>query len=149
MEAVIFCGIQATGKSTFFINNFFTTHVRISMDLLNSRFREDLIMEACFKTQQPFVIDNTNPAKTDRQKYITLAKQYKFSVIGYYFQSKLAEALARNNQRTGKGLIPEVGIRSTFNKLELPDFQEGFDELYYVMLENNQFIIKQCSNEIL
>jgi predicted kinase len=148
METVIFCGIQATGKTTFFKNNFFTTHIRISMDLLKSRFREDLFMEACIKSQQPFVIDNTNPGKADRQKYIALAKRHKFKVIGYYFQSKLAEALARNNQRTGKDLIPEVGIRSTFNKLELPDFREGFDELYYVMLENNKFIIKDWDNEI-
>ena len=34
MEAIIFTGIQATGKSTFYKQNFFNSHVRISLDLL-------------------------------------------------------------------------------------------------------------------
>ncbi|MBN1315005.1 MAG: hypothetical protein JXA42_06040 [Anaerolineales bacterium] len=37
MQAVIFIGIQATGKSTFFKERFFNTHVRISLDLLKTR----------------------------------------------------------------------------------------------------------------
>jgi predicted kinase len=31
MQAVIFIGIQATGKSTFFKEMFFTTHIRINI----------------------------------------------------------------------------------------------------------------------
>jgi len=40
-------------------------------------------------------------------------------------------------------MIPEVGIRGTFSKLEVPSFDEDFDELYCVAIENNQFIIKK------
>jgi predicted kinase len=36
MEAVIFTGLQATGKSSFFKERFFSTHVRISLDLLRT-----------------------------------------------------------------------------------------------------------------
>jgi predicted kinase len=148
METIIFCGIQATGKTTFFKEKFFKTHIRISLDQLNTRNKEQKFIETCLLTQQPFVVDNTNPTKEDRAKYISQAKANKFKVIGYYFQSKLVEALARNSQRAGKENIAEIGIKGTFSKLALPTFEEGFDELYYVEIENNAFIIKEWTNEI-
>jgi predicted kinase len=40
MEAVIFVGIQASGKSTFYCQRFFATHMRISLDMLRTRRRE-------------------------------------------------------------------------------------------------------------
>jgi len=148
MEAVIFCGIQATGKTTFFKEKFFKTHIRISLDQLNTRNKEIKFIETCILTFHPFVIDNTNPSQKERAKYIAIAKANKFKVIGYFFQSRMADALMRNNQRSGKEKIPEIGIRGTFKHLSLPSFDEGFDELYYVIAENNTFIIKEWANEI-
>lgn len=131
MEAVIFCGIQATGKTTFFKEKLFKTHIRISLDQLNTRNKELRFIETCLLTFHPLVIDNTNPSQEERAKYITIAKANKFKVTGYYFQSKLADALERNNQRTGKEKIPEIGIKGTYKRLSLPCIDEGFDELYY------------------
>jgi predicted kinase len=148
MQAIVFCGIQATGKSTFFKEKFFKTHIRISLDLLRTRNREDQFLAVCLKTQQPFVVDNTNPSKAERAKYISLAQNHKFRVIGYYFQSKLEVALQRNSQREGKEKIPEVGVKGAFNRLEIPNFEEGFDELYYVTIEENKFVINDWKNEI-
>lgn len=148
METIIFCGIQATGKTTFFKERFFKTHIRISLDQLNTRNKELKFIETCIQTNHPFVVDNTNPTKEDRAKYIAIAKANKFKVIGYYFQSKLTEALVRNSQRTGKENIPEIGIKGTFNRLTLPSPEEGFDELYYVETENNEFKIKIWTYEI-
>src|ERR1700761_3539720 len=142
MEAVIFCGIQATGKTTFFIEKFFKTHVRISLDQLNTRNKERRFIETCIFTSHPFVIDNTNPSREERAKYIAIAKANKFKVTGYYFQSKLNDALARNTQRSGKERIPEIGIKGTYNRLSLPAIDEGFDDLYYVTVENNIFTVK-------
>jgi len=143
MEAIIFCGIQAAGKTTFYKERFFNTHIRISLDQLHTRFKEDKFLEVCFFTGQPFVVDNTNPAKADRQKYISKAKEHKFKVIGYYFRSNISDSLYKNNQRTGKESVPDVALKSTFNKLEIPAFDEGFDELYYVETKDNNFIIKE------
>jgi predicted kinase len=148
MEAVIFCGIQATGKTTFFKDKFFKTHIRISLDQLNTRNKELRFMETCFLTSHPFVVDNTNPSAEERAKYITAAKANKFKVIGYYFQSKLTDAIDRNSQRLGKEKIPDVGIRGTYKRLSLPAISEGFDELYYVTVENNIFTVKEWSDEI-
>lgn len=148
MEMIVFCGIQATGKSTFFKEQFFNTHIRISLDLLNTRNREQKFMETCFATQQSFVVDNTNPTKEERAKYILKAKEKKYKIIAYYFQSKISEALERNSQRKGKEKIPEVGVKGTFNKLEIPSYVEGFDELYFVKIEENKFVITRWKNEI-
>ncbi|MDR6563039.1 MULTISPECIES: ATP-binding protein [unclassified Arcicella] len=148
METVIFCGIQATGKTTFFKENFFKTHIRISLDLLKTRNKEQKFIDTCLATQQRYVVDNTNPTKVDRAKYISDAKANKFKVVGYYFQSKINDALNRNSQRLGKENIPEVGIKGTFNKLEIPTFDEGFDELYFVEIDDNNFKIKEWENEI-
>jgi predicted kinase len=116
--------------------------------LLNTRNKELRFIETCILTSQPFVIDNTNPSIEERAKYISIAKANKFKVIGYYFQSKLRDAIYINNQRVGKDKIPEIGIRGTFKKLSLPSISEGFDELYHVTTENNTFIIKPWSDEV-
>lgn len=149
MEAVIFIGIQATGKSTFYKEKFLNTHIRINLDMLKTRNREDIFLDACIKAKQPFVVDNTNPSIEDRKKYIDIAKSAKFKVIGYYFQSSIADAIKKNERREGKEHIPLAGIKSTHAKLRLPSFNEGFDELYYVKInEENKFVVEEWNNEI-
>ena len=148
MEAIIFCGIQATGKSTFYKKMFFNSYVHVSMDLLKTRNREQQLIDFCLKTQMPFVVDNTNLTIIERAKYISLAKERKYKIIAYYFQSKLEESLSRNKQRIGKECIPDIGILSAYKKLQLPSKDEGFDELYYVSIKNGEFQIKEWSNEI-
>jgi hypothetical protein len=53
-------------------------------------------------------------------------------VIGYYFESSVSDAIQRNRQRTGRKLVPPQAIGGTGKRLELPSFDEGFDELYTV-----------------
>jgi len=146
MEAVVFIGLQASGKSSFYKERYFSTHVRISLDLLRTRNRERQLLTVCLETQQPFVIDNTNPTREDRAKYIEAAKAAKYSVVGYYFRSKAEECLTRNQQRTEP--IPDVGILSTAKKLELPALDEGFDTLRYVRLTESGFVVEEWNYEI-
>ena len=61
MECVIFIGLQASGKSSFCIEYFSTTHIRLNMDMLNTRYRENILLNACANAKQSVVIDNTNP----------------------------------------------------------------------------------------
>lgn len=137
MQAIIFCGIQASGKSTYYKEHFFNSHVRISMDLLRTRNRERLFLESCIRSQMRFVVDNTNPTVAERQKYMELAKAARYEVIGYYFASTTQDAIARNSQRSGRFLVPEKGIYGTNKKLVKPSLAEGFDLLYHVSLQPN------------
>jgi hypothetical protein len=75
MEAVILIGIQGTGKTTFCRQRFFDTHVRLSLDMLKTRYREDLLISACIVAKQPFVVDNTNITQVNRERYIRPARE--------------------------------------------------------------------------
>ena len=140
MEAIIFCGIQASGKTSFYKEHFFNSHVRVSMDLLNTRRKENIFLETCFQLQQRFVVDNTNVTAAERLKYIERAKEWKFKVICYYFHSTIGAAITRNKNRIGKEFVPAAGIGGTFKKLEPPEYAEGFDEIYKVEIVNGTFV---------
>lgn len=148
MEGIIFIGLQASGKSTYYKENFFNSHVRISLDLLNTRNKESKLLETCLGVQQKVVIDNTDPTQEDRAKYIEKFKAKKYKVIGYYFQSYLESSLRRNRQRTGKARIPDVGVFATHKKLELPKKEEGFDELFYIKIVDGEFVKSDWQNEV-
>jgi predicted kinase len=146
MEAVIFTGLQGSGKSSFYKERFFSTHVRISLDLLRTRNREERLLAFCLETQQRFVIDNTNPTRDDRTKYISRSKEAGFRVIGYYFRSKVEECLQRNEGRTDA--VPDVAIPATAKKLEIPTMDEGFDQLWYVRIDDGQFVVEEWNDEV-
>lgn len=148
MEAVLLCGIQATGKSTFCKERFFFSHVRLNLDMLRTRHREDILLQACIEAKQPFVIDNTNPTRAERERYIAAAKAGDFAVIGYYFESRVSDALARNAQRSTAAQVPEVGIKGTSARLERPSKAEGFDRLYYVKISAAGFEVQEWRDEV-
>ena len=145
MQAILFIGIQATGKSTFFRLKFADTHVRINLDMLKTRRRESLLLNACLEGRQPFVVDNTSPAKEDRERYIAAAREARFDVVGYYFESKIADALERNASRDESSRVPRAGVLGTYNKLQLPELSEGFSVLFYVQLSAGGFTVKEWS----
>ncbi|MCZ7685192.1 MAG: AAA family ATPase [Sandaracinaceae bacterium] len=147
MEAILFTGIQATGKTTLYRERFFRTHVRISLDLLRTRHREAAFLDACLATQQPFVVDNTNPARVDRARYITAARRAGFRVVSYYFSSQIGPALARNRERTGKERIPEPGVLGTYGRLEPPSRDEGFDAMFFVRMHESGFAVEEWRDE--
>jgi len=125
VNMILFIGIQATGKSEFYNRNFYKTHIRINLDMLKTRHRERILIEACLTAKQSFVIDNTNLTKHERNQYINEAKNAGFEAIGYYFKSSIGEAIKRNEQREGKEKVPLVAIRGSHAKLELPSYAEG------------------------
>lgn len=148
MEAVIFIGIQATGKSSFYKERFYRTHMRINLDMLKSRHREDIFLRACLEAQQAFVVDNTNTTIKTRSKYVELVKSAGFKLIGYYFSSSLQDALRRNAARQGEERIPDAGVIGMYNRLQQPSYSEGFNELYYVKLTDSGFIVREWRDEI-
>lgn len=148
MEAVIFTGIQASGKSTFYRERFFHTHVRVSLDLLKTRSREQAILRACLTTQQRFVVDNTNPTAADRARYLAPAKAAGFRLIGYFFVTEPKDAIRRNRGREGGAVIPVPGILGTLKRLEEPTYAEGFDELFRVrIVEEGRFEVTPLERE--
>lgn len=148
VQAIIFVGIQASGKSTFYSQCFSNTHIRINLDMLKTRHREKRLVETCLEIGQPFVVDNTNPTPEERDRYISLAKSNRFRITGYYFASKISDSIQRNQNRELGQQVPEKAIRGTYSRLVLPTYTEGFDELYYVRLVLGEFTVQEWIDEI-
>ena len=148
MQLIVFTGIPASGKSTFYQQYFYHTHLRLNLDMLKTRHRERLLFEAALSSQTKIVIDNTNPSAQDRQRYIQAAQTLGYDIVSYYFDTDLRSAIARNHQRQGKAKIPVVGIKTKFKQLEVPQYSEGFSDIYQVhIVSNGQFGIRHMPND--
>jgi predicted kinase len=149
MEAVVLIGLQASGKSSFCRDRLYNSHVRINLDMLRTRLREKLLIAACHEAKQPYVVDNTNPSRADRVGYIQAAKLAGFRIIGYYFASKVEECKTRNSLRPDEQAVPLKGLLGTYGKLELPERDEGFDELHYVSITaDGDFSVSEWTDEV-
>jgi predicted kinase len=137
-ELVIFVGLQASGKSTFFGDRFAATHTHVSKDLFrnnkNRNRRQAQLIEAALQEGKSVVVDNTNPTAEKRRPLIELGRRYGAKIVGYYFESEVRRCLERNRQRTGKARVPDVALYATAKKLVRPSYLEGFDELFYVRI---------------
>lgn len=145
---VLFVGIQGSGKSSFYKERFYATHVRINRDMLKTAHRERAFIDTCLATQQRLVIDNTNPTRAERARYIQLARNAGFRAVGYYFRTNVRDAIGRNARRIGKARIPVPGILWTYKRLEVPALSEGFNELFCVTLAGrNRFTVEKADEQ--
>ena len=145
MQMILFSGPQATGKSSLFKALFVDTHLRINLDMLRTRHRQNLLIAACLAAKQPFVIDNTNLGVAERSGHILLAKAQRFLVLSYRFNLPFDEALMRNNQRSKP--VPEKAQRSAFKNWQTPQWAEGSDGLFDVTSSQGQFTITEVLHE--
>ena len=137
-ELVLLIGLQASGKSTFYRERLAATHVHISKDLLaknkNTHARQQKLLEEQLSQQKSVAVDNTNPSREVRAELLSMAKRFHAKCIGYYFESKMSDCLARNSQRLGDAKVPNVALFTTSKRLVLPSYEEGFEALFYVRL---------------
>lgn len=133
LELIIFVGLQAAGKSTYYRTHFAATHVHVSKDLMkNTRTREakqQQMIEAALSEGKSVVVDNTNPTPAIRAPLIEIGRRHGARVVAYYFETVVKDAVARNRLREGKARVPDVAIFVTAKKLVPPSFAEGFDEV--------------------
>jgi predicted kinase len=140
-ECVIFVGLPASGKTTFYQQRFAATHRHISKDnwpnAPNKDTRQARLLHDAFKEGASVVVDNTSPARADRAAVIDIARQHGVRVVGYYFTASTREAVGRNRGREGKQRVPDVAIFATAKRMVPPARDEGFDELYRVAIGEN------------
>jgi predicted kinase len=144
LEAVILVGIQGAGKSTFYAERFSGTHARINLDELKTRECEREYFEECLRGKRSFVVDNTNTRVADRARYIAVAREAGFRVVGYFLQTTLKDAIRRNALRAGKAKVPVAAIAGALKRLELMRKEEGFDEIFVVKsLDGGKFEVEE------
>jgi bifunctional polynucleotide phosphatase/kinase len=137
-EMVVFVGWPASGKSSLYRNKFAPKgYVHINRDIIGTT-------EKCFKETKRAIeagksvaIDNTNPAASDREPYVELAKSKNISircirmgtsrevaVHNNYFRVKETDGAVRR--------IPAVAYNMFNKKLEEPVVAEGFNRVEVV-----------------
>jgi predicted kinase len=132
-ELIVFVGLQAAGKSTYYRTHLAATHVHVSKDLMKNASNRDakqlqLIADA-LREGRSVVVDNTSPTPAVRAPFIDLGRSLGARVIAFYFEANVRDAVARNRAREGKARVPDVAIYTTAKKLVPPKFEEGFDEV--------------------
>jgi predicted kinase len=136
LELIILCGLQASGKSTYYRAHYAATHEHVSKDLMpNNRHRERRqleLIEAALAAGKSVVIDNTSPTPPVRAPLIALGRRYGARLIACYFESNVKDCVIRNRGREGKARVPDAAIFMTAKQLVPPTFKEGFDEVRIV-----------------
>ncbi len=137
-ELILFIGLQAAGKSSFYRARFADTHAWVSKDRFphnrNPARRQRQLIEEALAAGRSVVVDNTNPTADDRAELIALARSFGATVVGYYFESDVTNCLERNRRRQDQARVPDVALYATRKRLCPPSFTEGFDRLHYVRL---------------
>lgn len=138
LQCVIFVGLPATGKTTFFRQRFASTHEHVSKDnwpnATKKTARQARLIADALSSGRSVVVDNTNPTVDDRRAVIDQAHALGARVIGYYFDASTRDAVGRNRGRTGRQRVPDIGIFAIAKRLVPPRWEEGFDELYRVSI---------------
>jgi predicted kinase len=134
VELIVLMGMQASGKSSFCRKRFFNTHIRLNLDMLVTRNRMRILLDACMAAQQRCVIDCTNLTAEERSEYIAAARRSMFRTECYYFRSVLDECLKRNAERKPPARVPDAALRNSASRLQPPSYREGFDKIHYVRI---------------
>ncbi|KAH9901687.1 PNK3P-domain-containing protein [Cubamyces lactineus] len=141
-EVVLFVGLPALGKSSFFRAHFDPAgYVHVNQDTLKTRDKCVKATEQALKEGRSVVVDNTNRDKATRKHYVTLAKKHEVSIRCIYFTGSVELAWHNNLYRAfnlppalaaaepKRGLLPYsafTGFRADF---EEPSVEEGFAEV--------------------
>ena len=148
VELVIFVGLQASGKSTFFRERFAATHEHVSKDLFpnnrNRNRRQTRLVVAALESGRSVVVDNTNPTPSDREPLVEIGREFGPEIVGYYFEPGARACLARNARREGRSRVPDVAVYATAKRLVVPSRAEGFDELFCVRPSGSAFEVRAC-----
>ena len=135
-ELIIFAGLPAAGKSTYYREHFANTHVHVSKDLMPKTRRSEasqlLEIEAALAAGKSVVVDNTNPSPAVREPLIVLGRRHGARIVAYYFETDVKTALVRNRLREGIARVPDVAIFATRKRLVPPAMEEGFDEVVVI-----------------
>jgi predicted kinase len=105
--------------------------------------RFTVLFHAALAVQQSLVLDNTNPTREVRSRWLRSAKAAGFRVTAHWFDVPVADALARNSKREGKARVPDVAILGFAAKLQPPELAEGFEAIHRVRLIDRMFVVDQ------
>ena len=99
LEAVVFVGLQASGKSSCYRCCFAATHDHISKDAWHRQRRQLRLIDEALAAGRSVVVDNTNPAPEDRRPLVAAIRARGAAAVAVWFPASVGEYLARNRRR--------------------------------------------------
>lgn len=145
LELVVFTGLQASGKTSFYRERFAATHEHVSKDAWpNARKKEQRqrrLVEEHLRAGRSVVVDNTNPTPIEREPLIAIGRAVGARLSSYAFVVTVEEALRRNAGREGRARIEDVGIYAVAKRLAPPTIGEGFHQCFEVTLTETGFVV--------
>ncbi|WP_220505764.1 ATP-binding protein [Microbispora sp. H10830] len=139
-EVAVLVGLQASGKTTFYLQRLAATHAHVSKDNWpNARHRQRRQLRVIAETLEEgrnVAVDNTNPSPEEWGPLVVAAKEHGARVVAYWFPPDLTASLDRNARRPGRARVPEVGIHATVKRLRRPRPSDGFDAVHTVIFDD-------------
>lgn len=137
-EMIIMIGYPASGKSTISQK---IQEVGLRNDIYYKIINRDTLktMNKCIKETKiglkynmNIIIDNTNPSKQDREKFIVIAKKYNYKIIAIILKTSKEISMHNNYYRSfryKKELIPEIAYNIYKSKYHNPTKDEKIDKI--------------------
>lgn len=123
---VLLIGYPAAGKSRFCQDQKYVVSNDISGTVAKSK---KLCTEMIKSKAEVIIIDNLNGTKKQRAEFIKLAVGYK--VVTIHLNTSLGLCKLRNEHREKR--VPDVVFNVYRKNFELPEKDEGIDEMYYIL----------------
>ncbi|GAA5938592.1 polynucleotide 3'-phosphatase [Sporobolomyces koalae] len=151
IEVVIFVGSPGAGKSSFFQKHFAPRgYVHINQDTLKTR---DACVKALRQTlsstpPRPCVIDNTSPARSTREVYLSILRTEFPNVKARCFVFTASREVCMHNSVyracyepidpvNGKKreVLPDIAFSAFASNFERPTLEEGFEEIKHIQFK--------------
>lgn len=147
LTLVVFTGLPASGKSTFYVEAMSANFGLVSKDLMAKKAgkqgRMMKIVRAYLEQGKSLAVDNTNPRVEDRAPLIQIAREFQAKVVCLHFTGSEDDCRRRNAGREGKAYVPPSGFHTIAMRFVAPTWAEGFDEIHQVRLvEGAGFVIR-------
>lgn len=138
-EVIVAVGFPASGKSTFFHSHIVPKgYDYINRDTMGTWQKCVSACERALKEGRSVAVDNTNPDKESRKRYVDVAKAAGVSCRCFHFSASLEQAKHNNRFRemapsdTKHAKVNDMVFHSYKKHFEAPDLSEGFSEILQI-----------------
>jgi len=152
------CGVPGCGKTTWIQNHLTDKDVHISRDEIrfeilepNDEYfkHEDFVFkrfceEINWGLRSGFNVfaDATHITKNSRQKLLRRITE-NVPVAAIFIKTPLEQAIAQNELREGRSLVPLEVIQNMYKNLQPPTLEEGFDEIFIIEINKPIKVLKR------